>query len=251
MSAMTSRDAPGGPAQLSKAVHGRKPVAEDPCFEIELAASLRERLGSERLLELYARHAAGDAYFDALMRRVIWRVVARRIGDGLQIGSHVCFRNLETFDIGSGVYIGPQTYIQGWHLGTCVIGNKVWIGPQSYFDARDMVIEDFVGWGPGARLLCSMHQAEPLDVPIIETDLQIRPVRICEWADIGTNATILPGVTIGRGAIVGAGAVVTRDVPPLTVVAGVPARVLRNRTDPSPAGVRHSDQDAEVLQWPR
>ena len=71
----------------------------------------------------------------------------------------------------------------------------------------------------------------PVDVPIIATDLQIKPVRIEAWADIGTNATILPGVTVGKGAIVGAGAVVTEDVPAFAIVAGVPAKVLRCRTD--------------------
>ncbi|MBA2370163.1 MAG: hypothetical protein H0V71_00795 [Chloroflexi bacterium] len=48
-------------------------------------------------------------------------------------------------------------------------------------------------------------------------------------ADIGVNAVLLPGVTIGEGAIVGAGAVVTRDVPAYAIAAGVPARVMRSR----------------------
>jgi acetyltransferase-like isoleucine patch superfamily enzyme len=166
---------------------------------------------------------------DVLMRRCVWRAAARRCGDGLQVGSGVGFKHLETFEIGDSVFIGAQAYIQGRFDGTTVIGSHVWIGPQAYLDARDLVIEDYVGWGPGAKVLGSAHTGVPVDVPIVHTDLEIRPVRIAEWADIGTNATILPGVTVGRGAIVGAGAVVTHDVPAFAIVAGVPAKFLRWR----------------------
>ena len=93
-----------------------------------------------------------------------------------------------------------------------------------------------MGWGPGARVLGSTHSGEPLDVPIIQTDLEIRPVRICAWADVGVNAVVLPGVTVGKGAIVGAGAVVTHDVEPFAIVAGVPARFVRFRGDARPGG---------------
>jgi acetyltransferase-like isoleucine patch superfamily enzyme len=55
------------------------------------------------------------------------------------------------------------------------------------------------------------------------------PTKVCRRASIGSNATILAGITIGEGALIGAGAVVTHDVPPNTVVAGNPARSLRNR----------------------
>jgi acetyltransferase-like isoleucine patch superfamily enzyme len=52
------------------------------------------------------------------------------------------------------------------------------------------------------------------------------PTRVEAGASIGSNATIVAGVTIGRGALIGAGAVVTHDVPPYAIVAGVPARIL-------------------------
>ena len=57
------------------------------------------------------------------------------------------------------------------------------------------------------------------------------PVRIGDDVWIGAGAVLLPGVTVGRGSVVGAGSVVTADVPPMTVVAGTPARVLRAITD--------------------
>jgi acetyltransferase-like isoleucine patch superfamily enzyme len=218
------------PTQVLPAVHGRREVTPDPRHEVELASSLRDTLGPDRLLDLYGRFASAAGPFDAMMRRVIWRALARRMGDALTVGADVCFKHIETFEIGSGVFIGAQANLQGWWRGTCRIGNHVWIGPQAYFDGRNLVLEDYVGWGPGAKVLGSQHSGNPIDVPIIQTDLAMKPVRIEAWADIGTNAVILPGVTVGRGAIVGAGAVVTHDVPPFSIVAGVPARVIRMRT---------------------
>lgn len=216
-------------SRLVSAVHGRQETVPDPQFEIQLAESLTAGYTPAALIELYARFAAGDGLVDTMMRRCIWRAAARRCGHGLHIGTGVGFKHLETFEIGDSVFIGPQAYIQGRFDGRTVIGNHVWIGPQAYMDARDLVLEDYVGWGPGAKVLGSSHTGLPIDVPIVHTDLEIKPVRIAAWADIGTNATILPGVTVGRGAIVGAGAVVTRDVPPLAIVAGVPAKFLRWR----------------------
>lgn len=211
------------------AVYSLRKVEPDPEYEFGLAEHLRAQYEREALLDLYARFAQGTSAFDALMRRVIWRSVVRRCGHGLCIGSGVGFMHLETFELGDGVFIGAQSYIQGRFDGTCVIGDHVWIGPQSYFDARDMIIEEYVGWGPGARVLGSTHTGSPVDVPIVQTDLEIKPVRIEAWADIGVNAVILPGVTIGRGSIVGAGAVVSKNVPRYSVVAGVPARFVRWR----------------------
>jgi acetyltransferase-like isoleucine patch superfamily enzyme len=221
----------GSGSRIVPAVHGRQELKPDPDFEIGLAASLKANYSYPALVELFGRFVNGDGYLDALMRRVIWRAAARRCGHGLQVGSGVGFKHLDTFEIGDRVFIGAQAYVQGRFDGRCVIGDHVWIGPQSYFDARDLVLEEDVGWGPGAKVLGSAHTGIPVDVPIVRTDLEIKPVRIGAWADIGTNATILPGVTVGKGAIVGAGAVVNKDVPEFAIVAGVPAQFLRWRTD--------------------
>ncbi|SRR5579883_128750 len=216
-------------SRIVKAVHGSQELKLDPDYEVGLAECLRHQYGNQGLIELYARFAIGEGEFDALMRRVIWRAVARRFGHGVRIGSGVGFKHLETFEIGKQVFIGSQSYLQGRFDGKCSIGNHVWIGPHSYFDARDLILEDYVGWGPGAKVLGSSHTGLPTDIPIIQTDLEIKSVKVEAGADIGMNAVILPGVTIGKHSIVGAGAVVTQDVPPFAIVAGVPARFLRWR----------------------
>ncbi len=216
-------------SRIVKAVHGSRELKLDPDYEVGLAENLRHQYSREELIELYSRFAMGDGKFDTMMRRVVWRAVAHQFGHSISINSGVGFKHLETFEIGNQVFIGSQSYLQGRFDGKCIIGNHVWIGPQSYFDARDLVIEDYVGWGPGAKVLGSSHTGIPAELPIIQTDLEIKSVRIETGADIGMNAVILPGITIGKGSIVGAGAVVAKDVPPFAIVAGVPAKFLRWR----------------------
>ncbi|HEX6030103.1 MAG TPA: acyltransferase, partial [Tepidiformaceae bacterium] len=183
-----------------------------------------------------------------VMRRAIWRAACRRFGNGVTIEPGVEFKHIETFELGDGIFIGRGAFIQGRFDGTCRIGDRCWLGPQSYFDARDLVLEADVGWGPGAKVLGSEHTGLPMDVPVIQTDLAIEPVRVGKGADVGTNAVLLPGVTIGEGAIVGAGAVVTRDVAAYSVVSGVPARFMHWREG---VGGRMRDNSAAEAELAR
>jgi acetyltransferase-like isoleucine patch superfamily enzyme len=213
-----------------EAVHGLRRHAPDPEFEGGFARWLRDTCTLDQLKELYSRFAAGDSDFDARMRRMICAASCKSLGQGVQIEPGVRFKHIETMEIGNRVFIGGGAYLQGRFDGRCFIGDSVWIGPHAYFDARDLVLEDYVGWGPGAKVLGSEHTGVPLDRPIIQTDLRIQPVFVRRGADVGTGAILLPGVTIGEGAIVGAGSVVTHDVAPFSIVAGSPARFLRMRS---------------------
>ena len=218
-----------GAERVVKAVHGVAKVEPDPPEEIKQSEHLAHERTREELLELYSRIIFRDSPTGAYERRVLLRAMCKSFGNGVRVGLGVLVLHPHTFEIGDAVFLGNQSYLQGRHDGHCVIGAHTWIGPQSYFDCRDMELGEYVGWGPGAKVLGSEHTGDPTDVPIIQTDLVIKPVRVGKWSDIGTNAVLLPGVTVGEGAIVGAGAVVTKDVPPYAVVAGVPARVLSAR----------------------
>ena len=213
------------------ATFGRREQGEGTAWERDLAAFLRSSYRKEDLLDLFARFRTGEGALDSLMRRAVLRAVCRSAGSDLQVGPDVVLKHPETMEFGDCVFIGAQAMIQGRFDGTCKIGNHVWIGPQAYFDARDLILEDYVGWGPGAKVLGSAHTGLPIDEPIIKTDLVIKPVVVRVGADIGMNASILPGVHVGAHSIVGAGAVVTQDVPDYAIVAGVPARVIRDRRD--------------------
>ena len=136
----------------------------------------------------------------------------------------------ETVEIGDGVYVGHGTMLKGYHSSRMVIRDGTWIGQMCFFhSAGGLFIGANVGIGPCVKILTSSHRLDQRDRPILDSDIQLAPVRIEDGADIGIGAILLSGVTVGEGAQVAAGAVVTGDVPPYAVVAGVPARTLRSR----------------------
>jgi acetyltransferase-like isoleucine patch superfamily enzyme len=224
------------------ATFGRRETPPDPQWEHEFAAWLKTTRTRDELVDLFNQYRSGENSFDSFMRKVLMRALCKSVGDDLQMGPSVVLKHPETMEFGKSVFIGAQAMIQGRFDGTCRIGGHVWIGPQAYFDARNLVLEDYVGWGPGAKVLGSSHTGIPLDVPIITTPLEIKPVIVSFGADIGMNASILPGIHVGAHAIVGAGSVVTHDVPEYAVVAGCPARILyfRQTTDASRVDPRHN-----------
>ena len=105
------------------------------------------------------------------------------------------------------------------------IGKNVFINHAcSFLDMGGITIEDHVLIGPRVNVVTENHPLDPSDRRALIT----QPVVIKRNAWIGAGATILPGVTIGENAVVAAGAVVSKDVPANTVVAGVPAKFIKS-----------------------
>jgi acetyltransferase-like isoleucine patch superfamily enzyme len=216
-------------ASVMPAVHASLPIEPDPAHELALSSHLRTAMTAAEIAELYGRFSAGLGSFDAMMRRVIWRSLARSFGNSVRVAPQAMFRHLERVSIGDGVFIGEGAMVQGHFHGDCRLADRVWIGPQVFLDARALTLRESAAIGPGVKILTSAHTGVPAELPVNATDQLTRAVSVGPGADIGIGAMVLPGCRIGRGVIVGAGAVVTKDIPDLAVAVGVPARVIRFR----------------------
>lgn len=135
-----------------------------------------------------------------------------------------------------------DAFFPGWRL-TLLRGAGVRIGRDVYIadglmiveelsGVDQVILEDRVSIAPRVTLVLSSHPNASRIGPVAPVARGSITIEADAW--IGAGAVILPGVRIGRGAIVGANSVVTEDVPPLTIVAGLPARAVR--TIPAPPG---------------
>lgn len=137
-------------------------------------------------------------------------------------------------ECGKNVEIGNNLECIPSHLH---VGNNVYIGPHASFMASiaHIYIGNYVMFGPNCTIRGGDHRIDVIGKHIYEVaDSEKLPqndkdVIIEEGCWIGCNVVILKGVTLGKGAVVAAGAVVTKDVPPYAIVAGVPAKVIRLR----------------------
>jgi hypothetical protein len=129
------------------AVFAARKNPADPEWERGFAGSLRDSYPRDQLMELFGRFRCGEGPFDCLMRRILMRALCKSVGNNLQVGPNVVLKHPESMEFGDGVFIGAQVMIQGRFDGACRVGSHVWIGPQAYFDARALVIEDYVREG--------------------------------------------------------------------------------------------------------
>jgi UDP-2-acetamido-3-amino-2,3-dideoxy-glucuronate N-acetyltransferase len=165
-------------------------------------------------------------------RRPVRRWV--RIAPDVRLGKDVKifdFVNLYGCEIGDGSKIGTFVEIQK----KAKIGKRCKISSHT-FVCEGVTIEDECFIGHHVVFINDRYPraANPDGSPQTDADWTVIPTRVRKGASIGSGAVLLCGVTIGEGAVVGAGSVVTKDVPPFTIVAGNPARVLRKVTDAPP-----------------
>ena len=136
----------------------------------------------------------------------------QHLGEHTTLQSGMRITNPEKVRIGSHCNLAQGVFITG--------GGGVLIG-------------DWVGFGPDVKVWSVTHRFDDPDRPWLLQGWEKKPVTIEDDVWLGANAFVMPGVTIGRGAIVSAGAVVNKSIPPFAIVAGNPGRVLGWRKKPS------------------
>jgi UDP-2-acetamido-3-amino-2,3-dideoxy-glucuronate N-acetyltransferase len=155
------------------------------------------------------------------------------IADSVQLGRNVRIPqpdlvNLYGCSIGDDTRIGAFVEIQK----NASVGARCKVSSHT-FVCEGVTIEDDVFIGHGVMFTNDLYpRATNADgSPQGAEDWMVVPTRVAQGASIGSNATVLAGVTIGRRAMVGAGALVTKDVPDNAIVAGVPARIIGDDRD--------------------
>ena len=151
----------------------------------------------------------------------------QRIAPTVKLGNNVTlghFINLYGCAIDDDTRIGPFVEIQK----NALIGKRCKIQSHSFI-CEGVTIEDEVFVGHGVMFINDKYPRSTTDSGGLQTesDWKVEPTLIKRRASIGSNATILGGVTVGEEAIVGAGSVVTADVPARAIVAGNPAKTIR------------------------
>lgn len=132
----------------------------------------------------------------------------------------------------SGIWHGARIeVINQWgkqrFTPSLTIGDNVMIGQHCHITcAESIIIERNVVCSARVTITDISHKTDNLSLAVLEQEIVTKPVTICEGAFIGINATILPGIRVGKHSVVGANSVVTKDVPDYATVAGSPAREI-------------------------
>lgn len=176
-----------------------------------------------------------------MFKKIRFWLTANRLGPDMplthillhskRLGTKLCQRKFAHF--GKGSAVRPGSYVICTDMIS--IGDSVVIRPATMLFASphgngtaNITIEDLVSIGSGVHIYTANHEYRDTSRPIFEQGhREVQPVVVKKGAWIGANAIILPGVTVGENSVVGAGSVVTKDVAAFTVVAGQPAKTIK------------------------
>ena len=128
-------------------------------------------------------------------------------------------------------HLGDYSIIESYScinnaVGDIIIGNHTRIGMHETI-IGPVTIGNYCGFGQGTIITALIHNIDDTNQRIFDQDFSVKPIIIEDDVMIGANASIMPGVKIGTHSVVAAGAVVTKDIPPHSLVAGVPAKVIK------------------------
>jgi acetyltransferase-like isoleucine patch superfamily enzyme len=173
--------------------------------------------------------AGGQIPFSDPEYPTIFEVVSRTINLSVSLNASINIEQIrerlseiigQQIDVSTTIFTPFHTNF-GKHIQ---LGKNVFINHAcTFLDLGGITIEDDVLIGPKVSIITENHPVNPNDRKIL--DLKSVMIKRNSW--IGANSTILPGVTIGENSVVAAGSVVTKDVPANTVVAGVPAKIIK------------------------
>jgi acetyltransferase-like isoleucine patch superfamily enzyme len=152
------------------------------------------------------------------------------IGPKVTLGARCKVTKPWCVKLGTRSFVEADVYLKAVTENALLnIGSFVFIGRGTEFDVMERVsVGDHTQIAPGCFITDHNH-GSAADLRIDQQPCVVGPVVIGSDVWLGVNVTILAGVTIGDGAVVAAHAVVTKDVPPMSIVAGVPARLLKDR----------------------
>lgn len=160
-----------------------------------------------------------------------------KVGRSIIIGDNVEINALSKYGVvfGNNVLILKNTIIECTgvirNLGEgLIIGDNVGIAQNCFIQVRGkIIIGNNVILGPNVSIFSENHVFSNIEMPISDQGETRKGVTIEDGVWIGTRAVILDGVKVGKNSIVAAGAIVNKDVPPFSIVGGIPAKVLKNR----------------------
>lgn len=168
------------------------------------------------------------------MKKIIWTLFPLyqyfyHVVSSIHIGLYMFFLKFKLRSLGSFCRIYFADIIEPYNIS---IGHHVYINKNCTITttASRVEIGNYVMIGPNVTLIGQDHDMSNWKRPMFFSKKYSRGgIKIEDDVWIGANVTILQGVTVGRGSVIGAGAVVTKDIPPYSVAAGIPAKKIKDR----------------------